>query len=166
MQNENIKLFDFGLARQLPRDDSDTETYRLTEMTGALRYMAPEVALGRRYNQSCDVYSMAIVLWEMLACAAPFAHKQLFEKQPTGRGELTVLLGPKQQKQRPRLHRSWPRDVQNLLAKAWHAQARQRPTANQLQTILGNVVEDLRQASGDGDFQHRHRRLFSSFQNK
>lgn len=34
--------------------------------------MAPEVALGRPYNELCDVYSFAIVCWEMMALSKPF----------------------------------------------------------------------------------------------
>jgi serine/threonine protein kinase len=61
-----VKLFDFGLAREIqPRDKvegSNPETFKLTGQTGSYRYMAPEVAKERPYNQTADVYSFSILL--------------------------------------------------------------------------------------------------------
>ena len=47
-----------ALLRALP-------PYQMTGYTGSLRYMAPEVARQTPYNETCDVYSMALVLWEV-----------------------------------------------------------------------------------------------------
>lgn len=43
----DVKIFDFGLARQLPRGRLADGTYRMTGDTGSPRYMAPEVALDK-----------------------------------------------------------------------------------------------------------------------
>lgn len=48
----SLKLFDFGLAVCVRSQEVKSETYELTGNTGTLRYMAPEVALGKQYNQS------------------------------------------------------------------------------------------------------------------
>jgi serine/threonine protein kinase len=73
----DIKLFDFGLAKKLSTtkaSDLNDGTYHLTSMTGSPIYMAPEVGLGggRTYNEKCDGYSFAILLWEMLTLKTPF----------------------------------------------------------------------------------------------
>ena len=39
--------------------------YEMTGYTGSLRYMAPEVATNRPYDESVDVYSLVLVLWEI-----------------------------------------------------------------------------------------------------
>ena len=51
----NVKLFDFGLAKEL-RDSDKTVNglYKLTGFTGSIRYMAPEVGLRLPYNQKVD----------------------------------------------------------------------------------------------------------------
>ena len=53
-QRGDIKIFDFGLARELRDSDRDPDNegmFRLSNMTGSLRYMAPEVAtIGTPYN--------------------------------------------------------------------------------------------------------------------
>ena len=40
--------------------------------TGTARYMCPEVALHKPYNEKCDVYSFGILLWEMASGKLPF----------------------------------------------------------------------------------------------
>ena len=37
----------------------------MTGYTGSLRYMAPEVAKQTPYNETCDIYSVGLVLWEV-----------------------------------------------------------------------------------------------------
>lgn len=47
-------------------------TFLATQMTGTLRYMCPQVGLGRPYNAKCDVWSFVHVVWEMLTCQKPY----------------------------------------------------------------------------------------------
>jgi hypothetical protein len=54
------KLTDFGVAH-LADGDSITRT---GDVVGTLAYMAPEQAEGRRVGPECDVYSMALTLYE------------------------------------------------------------------------------------------------------
>jgi len=62
-----LKLFDFGLAVCVKKNRTHDTTYRMTGNTGSLAYMAPEVALRKPYNEKVDVYSFAILLWQMLS---------------------------------------------------------------------------------------------------
>eukprot|EP00965_Chrysotila_dentata_P171534 5661057-Pleurochrysis_carterae.AAC.1 len=66
--DNELKISDFGLAKFAP-----TEKAELTAETGSYRWMAPEVLRHERYDKSCDVYSYAIVCWEMLTYQVPFA---------------------------------------------------------------------------------------------
>jgi serine/threonine protein kinase len=63
-----VKLTDFGIAR-LPADEART-TGGMAPGTGA--YMAPEQVLGKVIDQRTDLYSAAIVLYEMLTGVTPF----------------------------------------------------------------------------------------------
>ena len=71
---DDIKLFDFGFARELLQSDKveGTNLYQLTGLTGSIRYMAPEVAFRKPYNLKCDVYSFGLLLFEMIALKPPF----------------------------------------------------------------------------------------------
>ena len=69
-----MKLVDFGLATEMTERQRvrETNTYNLTNNTGSLRCMAPEVFRGDRYNEKCDVYSFGLILWQCSELIVPF----------------------------------------------------------------------------------------------
>jgi serine/threonine protein kinase len=70
----NVNVFDFGLAKSLCEDRlSYCKYYNLTANVGSIPYMAPEVALGRPYNEKCDIFSFGILLYEIMSLRPPFS---------------------------------------------------------------------------------------------
>lgn len=69
---ERPKLVDFGLA--LGVDENDSGITREGQIIGTPRYIAPEQARGQReqLGPTVDVYSLAVVLYQMLSGAVPF----------------------------------------------------------------------------------------------
>jgi serine/threonine protein kinase/tetratricopeptide (TPR) repeat protein len=71
-----IKILDFGLAKILP-SQAGTEVTRpevtVTGMVlGTVSYMAPEQALGKPIDHRADLFSLGVVLFEMLTGRLPF----------------------------------------------------------------------------------------------
>jgi eukaryotic-like serine/threonine-protein kinase len=69
-ENDHIKLIDFGIA-------GDTASRRLTyanftSMLGTPNYIAPEQVKGKRGDGRTDLYSMGVILYEMLTAKLPF----------------------------------------------------------------------------------------------
>lgn len=64
-----VRLMDFGLAKFLADDGAVTGGGRLA---GTFRYMAPEQILGERLDSRSDLYSLGVILYELLAGKAPF----------------------------------------------------------------------------------------------
>lgn len=56
----DYKLGDFGVARTLEK------TVGVMSQKGTYTYMAPEVFLGKEYNQNVDLYSLGILLYQLL----------------------------------------------------------------------------------------------------
>lgn len=68
-----LKLADFGLARRWERDESRaTETDALV---GTVEYLAPEQALGHDVDARSDLYTLGVLLFEMLTGRLPFPGK-------------------------------------------------------------------------------------------
>lgn len=57
-----MKICDFGLARF----KQDTYVATVNGCAGTPNYMAPEVLRNERFNEKCDVFSMGVVLWELI----------------------------------------------------------------------------------------------------
>ena len=64
-----VKVADFGIAKGLHRSWETS----VTQVKGKFSYMSPEQAIGREIDSRSDLYSLGIVLYEMLSC------KRLFE---------------------------------------------------------------------------------------
>jgi serine/threonine protein kinase len=67
---EQVKLLDFGFSRL---HDDPAARGRPTMAVGTPEYMAPEQAQGADGHPSADIYSLGIVLYEMLAGRVPFS---------------------------------------------------------------------------------------------
>jgi serine/threonine-protein kinase len=70
-ENDNIKLIDFGIA-------SDSASRRLTYANftatlGTPDYIAPEQVKGKRGDGRSDIFSMGVILYEMLTGKLPFS---------------------------------------------------------------------------------------------
>ena len=74
----HVKLLDFGIARRVPAlaADGADETCSMTlsgrGLLGTLAYMAPELLEGRPADAQSDLYSLGLVLYEMLTGAHPY----------------------------------------------------------------------------------------------
>ena len=66
------KVTDFGISRQLEQDGM-TATGRVL---GTTDYVAPEQAMGRGADQRSDIYSLGVVLYEMLTGERPLPSRQ------------------------------------------------------------------------------------------
>lgn len=68
LPNGNLKVADFGIARF-----SRSETRTLTDTAiGSVHYISPEQAKGEFTDEKADIYSVGVVLHEMLAGKVPF----------------------------------------------------------------------------------------------
>ena len=157
-----LKIFDFGLSKELPLSIADTSStprgngntqnpnehlrFDLSGMVGTIRYMAPEVCLRQPYNRDCDIYSWSIVVWEMWSETKPFEtftpelYESLVCKQgyrPTDDTNINSI----------------PIELECLLKETWNAEPHQRMRWPGIQSQL-NVFqksEELRlQASIPG----------------
>ena len=63
----NVKVTDFGIARA--KDSGMTE---VGSVLGTAQYLAPEQAQGQQVDERSDLYSVGIVLYEMLTGTVPF----------------------------------------------------------------------------------------------
>merc|ERR1719327_1206567 len=63
-----LKLIDFGISKKL--EEGKTKTYT---MIGTPHYMAPEVMRGHGYGTEVDIWSLGVMLFELVCGFLPFA---------------------------------------------------------------------------------------------
>lgn len=76
-RNRTVKLLDFGVAKAARSGPAEAEASTLTHtggMVGSPQYMSPEQARGsRKVDERADVWSLGVVLYQMLCGRAPHA---------------------------------------------------------------------------------------------
>ena len=133
MLNERgVCVLDFGVAKVLASSADATSSHASTgsgQIVGTPRYMSPEQCLGQRVGAPSDLYSLGVLLYEMLAGRPPFVDPLpavVLVKQATA-------TAPPLPKLRPDVSRSLALAVHTLLAK----RPEDRPlTANAARGIL------------------------------
>lgn len=140
-ENDEVQLFDFGLARELPKASSmgEAETFLMSGV-GTRRFMAPEVVNSNTYNAKADCYSWAMTVVEMLTLHKPYPHYSSDQHAEfvCKRGERPVLAP-----------HGVPPVVQQLLEQSWCQDVRQRLSMKdicyQLYSLAAYSDEELSQ---------------------
>ncbi|VWU49418.1 NIMA related kinase 2, putative [Hepatocystis sp. ex Piliocolobus tephrosceles] len=68
-ENERAKIGDFGLAKILE------QTEQTSTLCGTISYMAPEICKNDSYSFPADIWSVGIILYELLSLKQPFKSK-------------------------------------------------------------------------------------------
>ncbi len=140
-----VKVLDFGVAKltesQTPSVDSWTETKdgantQTGALMGTVRYMSPEQARGVTIDARSDIFSLGVVLHEMLAGKSPFGGTTTTEV-------ITAILGdepPPIISCRPEV----PKELEQILAHALHKDAAERyQTTQQMLADLKELKQRL-----------------------
>ncbi|MHC0037213.1 Stk1 family PASTA domain-containing Ser/Thr kinase [Pseudoneobacillus sp. C159] len=102
----NVKITDFGIAMAL----SATSITQTNSVLGSVHYLSPEQARGGSANKKSDIYSLGIVLFELLTGRLPFS------------GESAVSIALKHLQSETPSPKRWnptiPQSVENIVLKA------------------------------------------------
>jgi tRNA A-37 threonylcarbamoyl transferase component Bud32 len=116
LTERGVCVLDFGIAKVLASASDATKTHATTEsglIIGTPRYMSPEQCLGQKVGPASDLYSVGVLVYEMLAGHPPFVDQlssAVLVKQAT-------CAPPALLSQRPELPRPLALVVHTLLGK-------------------------------------------------
>src|SRR5213595_2705965 len=140
-----VKVLDFGIAKlaeeelpaAMPRDEALllVET-NLGAVLGTVRYMSPEQACGEHVDQSTDIWSLGVVLYEMLTGYAPF----------TGDTSQDVMFSILEKEPPPLMHyiARAPAELQQIISKTLRQDRGQRyRSAHELLNALKELRRKL-----------------------
>jgi serine/threonine protein kinase len=100
LTDRGVCVLDFGIAKVLAGGPDATRTHPTTEsglVIGTPRYMSPEQCLGQKVGPASDLYSVGVLVYEMLAGRPPFVDQlasAVLVKQATQAPAPLVALRP------------------------------------------------------------------------
>ncbi|XP_023161432.1 mitogen-activated protein kinase kinase kinase 7 [Drosophila hydei] len=123
-KGRNLKICDFGTV-------ADKSTM-MTNNRGSAAWMAPEVFEGSKYTEKCDIFSWAIVLWEMLSRQQPF--KDIDNAYTI---QWKIYKG-----ERPPLLDNCPKNIEQLMTACWKTTPEDRPSMNYIVGVMNEIIKD------------------------
>ena len=133
-----LKLTNFGnsrLARFLP-DDLNC----LTGRCGQPLFLAPEMFKGAKYSFKVDVYSFAMLLYEIFEGQRPFGIGEY-----DGDDKQEQCAKSASEGERPRISRS-PPSIRTVIESCWHQNPEQRPPFEDILLLLETAAKELQEA--------------------
>jgi serine/threonine-protein kinase len=137
-----VKVLDFGLAKvafdKFQSANSDIATLKQTTpgmMMGTVLYMSPEQALGKEVDTRTDIFSLGVVIYEMLTGQLPFAGETI--------SETIVNIASSQPKAISAFNSQVPSDLEHIIRKCLEKDKDRRyQSAKDLLIDLKNLKRD------------------------
>ena len=103
--------------------------------------MAPEVLRGKPYTPASDIYSFAMIMWELTSLVPPFD-----DRAHDFHLSLSICKG-----ERPEIIEGTPQCYIDLMKKCWDLDPLKRPSASELKIIFENWEDKLFDIKYDND---------------
>ncbi len=90
-----LKIVDFGVAAAA--SSGDTQLTKTGYVIGSPKYMAPEQILGKKVDHRADIYSIGVIVYEMLTGTPPYTkgdHMSVMYQHVQGKAKLCEELNP------------------------------------------------------------------------
>ena len=91
-----LKIVDFGVAAAA--SSGDTQLTKTGYVIGSPKYMAPEQILGKKVDEKADVYSVGVIMYEMVTGIPPYSrgdHMSVMYQHVQGKAKLCQEVNPK-----------------------------------------------------------------------
>lgn len=116
-----------------------TDSYKMTGETGSYRYMAPEVYRHEPYNNKVDVYSFAMICYQLFEGVLPFCRYP-----PLDAAQAACILGKRPEwSSRPRNGTPVPKKLRDLMEQCWAMRHEDRPEFDEIIEVLEEISEEL-----------------------
>jgi len=122
-----VKIADLGVAKV----KETIESLKTSGQAGTPLYWAPEMHREERYGTSADVFSYALVVWELYAMQHPF--------RGWTRQQLLVHVGNGDARPTPMPPSSMPTAVAALVQRCWQKDSSARPAMTEVLATLNSA---------------------------
>jgi serine/threonine-protein kinase len=140
-EDNSVKVTDFGIARAV----SSSTITNTGNVIGSVHYFSPEQARGGYTDEKSDIYSLGVVMYEMLTGRLPFE------------GESPIAVALKHIQEEPvkpiEINPRIPKSINDIILKCMDKDVNNRYNS------MGEIISDLRQSlvMPNGDFVRRNK---------
>ncbi|RIA84269.1 kinase-like domain-containing protein, partial [Glomus cerebriforme] len=118
-KSNHIYISDFGFCKPADENSPNSDSKKIY---GVMPYMAPEILRGKEYTQKSDIYSLGIIINEIISIIPPFN-----DKPHDYYLALDICRG-----KRPEIRDDIPDFLKELIQKCWDANPKNRPTSTEV----------------------------------
>jgi serine/threonine-protein kinase len=125
-----LKIVDFGVAAAA--SSGDTQLTKTGYVIGSPKYMAPEQILGKKVDETADIYSIGVIMYEMVTGIPPYSrgdHMSVMYQHVQGKDKLCNEI-----------NKNIPEEFSNIITKAMSVDKSKRyQSMNDLIDALNSV---------------------------
>ena len=118
INNEGLlKILDFGVAAA--QKEGDTQLTKTGYVIGSPKYMAPEQILGKKVDERADIYSVGVIMYEMITGQPPYSrgdHMSVMYQHVQGKAKAPIDVNPQ-----------LPKPLSDLVAQAMSVDKHEAP---------------------------------------
>jgi len=126
----SVRIIDFGTSRIMDRDKL------MTQAIGTVSYMSPEIFNNEKYTEKTDIYSFAMVFWEVMARKTPFSELNSWNIP------VMVTKG-----ERPLIPKDWSQSISKLIKSCWDQKPSKRPSFSEILFALSKIQSSISDGS-------------------
>uniref|UniRef100_A0A061R0Y7 Serine threonine-protein kinase edr1-like isoform x1 n=1 Tax=Tetraselmis sp. GSL018 TaxID=582737 RepID=A0A061R0Y7_9CHLO len=125
----HAKICDLGLSRH----KDALQSYLRTEAGGTPIYMAPEIFVRAQVHTRADIYSLGVIMNQMISCEVPWKGMLPFQ----------VIYAVSMKHERPPIPSECPEAFRNIIERCWDSNVDNRPRASELVRWLDDLYADV-----------------------
>ncbi|KAL5720396.1 hypothetical protein ACHQM5_013068 [Ranunculus cassubicifolius] len=131
----HLKVADFGISKFLKVAKTVKEDRPIISMDDACRYVAPEVFRNEEYDLKVDVFSFALILYEMIEGVAPFSAKE--------ENEIPKAYANKERPPFSAPAKHYAHGLKELINECWNEMPTRRPTFREIIKRLDEISKHI-----------------------
>lgn len=136
----DVRICDFGLSRF----DTSKNITTLGRLRGTYAYTAPEIYFGELFTVKSDIFSLGIVLWELVYRCVNRSYQYPYAEYPELKMDFQIIIKTAKSDLRPTMPRT-PTEMAALIRSCWSRNPSNRPTVGEVYEEIGKFRKDYQE---------------------
>jgi len=115
----------------------------MKQMRGTFAYCDPEVYNGGIATAASDVYSLGIIIWEIVNRVLKKKYDQPYSEYKHLTFDFQIIIQAAKEDLRPTIPPNCPPVLRDLISRMWHKSQKERPSLDSVQKSLDIVTKEI-----------------------